>query len=191
MMISHISATVAQSPTARRLTRAITGLSHSSMRKMIRFASGRLVASHSSGRSIFCCMAITFLAFDDRDAWPQQVLPGKSRGRASRWPGGTRLSRRTTFSVCSLRAAPGSRSAQPITATVIAPTTMSSVIVGHSQSSTSSTRHLRPRFPEAFVCCAHCRLVRAKAIDIQRPGAGPYDTRSCNSAGDPAWPLTV
>ena len=55
----HISATVAPSPTAWPFTRAITGLSHSSMRKMIRFASGRLVASHSSGRSIFCCIAIT------------------------------------------------------------------------------------------------------------------------------------
>ncbi len=38
---------------------AVTGLSHSSIRKIIRLASGQLVASHSAGLSIFCCIAIT------------------------------------------------------------------------------------------------------------------------------------
>src|SRR6516164_4000099 len=59
MMMSQRSAIIAPSPTAWPLTRAMIGLSHSSMRNTIRLASGMPVF-HASGSSIFCCMAITF-----------------------------------------------------------------------------------------------------------------------------------
>jgi len=46
---------------------------------MIRFASGRLVASHSSGRSIFCCIAITLPPAENARPAPVRTTTFTSR----------------------------------------------------------------------------------------------------------------